>query len=98
VSLGDCAVTSNIPGMRNAFGVQAVLDRAYVDTVSMKRPAPSHVIPALLERVRPIHEVVEVDVFVPGCPPSAEVIFETLQNLLSGRPAHDGRSVPRFGA
>jgi NAD-reducing hydrogenase small subunit len=98
VSLGDCAVTSNIPGMRNAFGAQAVLDRAYVDTVSMKRPAPSQVIPLLLERVRPIHEVVEVDVFVPGCPPSAEIIFETLQNLLSGRSAHHGRSVPRFGA
>ena len=98
VSLGDCAVTSNIPGMRNTFGVQAVLDRAYVDTVTIVKPAPSSVIPALLDRVRPIHEVVPVDVFVPGCPPSADVIFETLQNLLAGRSAHYGRSVPRFGA
>src|SRR5260370_18535887 len=86
VSLGDCAVTSNVPGMRNAFGVQAVLDRAYVDTVTIPGPAPHSVIPALLDRVRPIHEVVLVDVFIPGCPPSAGLIFNTLQDLLPGRP------------
>src|ERR1035438_9478150 len=41
VSLGDCAVTSNIPGMRNPFGVRSIIDRAYVDTVAIPRPAPS---------------------------------------------------------
>src|SRR6516162_3545154 len=61
VSLGDCAVTSNIPGMRNPFGVKAVLTRAYVDTVSIARPAPSAVVPKLLDRVCPVHEVVPVD-------------------------------------
>ena len=97
VSLGDCAVTSNIPGMRNPFGVQAVLTRAFVDTVAIQKPTPTAVIPALLDRVRPVHEVVPVDVFVPGCPPSADVIFETILNILNGRPAHaDG--VQRFGA
>jgi NAD-reducing hydrogenase small subunit len=97
VSLGDCAVTSNVPAMRNPFGVKAVLDRAYVDTVTIPGPAPDQVIPRLLERSRPVHEVVLVDVFVPGCPPSADVIFGVLDDLLAGRPPHSngGR---RFGA
>jgi NAD-reducing hydrogenase small subunit len=97
VSLGDCAVTSNVPGMRNPFGVQAVLDRAYVDTVTIPGPAPHSVIPALLDRVRPVHEVVPVDVFIPGCPPSADLIFNTLQDLLAGR-APGLAAQQRFGA
>ena len=86
ISLGDCAVTSNVPAMRNPFGVQAALDRAYVDNVTVPHAAPSQVIPALLERCRPVHEVVTVDVFVPGCPPSADLIFQTVADLLAGRP------------
>ncbi len=63
-----------------------MLDRAYVDTVTIPKPSLRRsVIPPLLDRVRPIHEVVPVDVFVPGCPPSADLIFDTLQDLLAGR-------------
>jgi NAD-reducing hydrogenase small subunit len=97
VSLGDCAVTSNVPAMRNPFGVQAVLDRAYVDTVTIPGPAPNAVIPALLERSRPVHEVVPVDVFVPGCPPSADTIFQVLSDLVEGR-MPDPDKHRRFGA
>jgi len=97
VSLGDCAVTSNVPSMRNPFGVKAVLDRGYVDTVTIPHALRSSVIPALLDRARPVHEVVAVDVFVPGCPPSADLIFQTLEDLLAGRsPQPDKRG--RFGA
>jgi NAD-reducing hydrogenase small subunit len=97
VSLGDCAVTSNIPGMRNPFGVKAVLERAFVDTVTIQKPAPTSVIPALLDRVRPIHEVVPVDVFVPGCPPSADLIYLILSDLIAGRTPSPGLE-GRFGA
>jgi len=97
VSLGDCAVTSNVPGMRNPFGVQTILDRAYVETVSIPKPAPNDVIPRLLERVRPVHEVVPVDVFVPGCPPSADTIYRVLSDLIAGhKPEANGHQ--RFGA
>ena len=95
VSLGDCAVTSNVPSMRNPFGVKAVLDRAYVDTVTIPHAPPSSVIPALLDRSRPVHEVVDVDVFVPGCPPSADLIFQTVEDLLDGTLPHEKG---RFGA
>jgi NAD-reducing hydrogenase small subunit len=97
VSLGDCAVTSNIPGMRNPFGVRAIIERAYVDTVSIPRPAPSSVIPRLLDRVRPVHEVVPVDVFVPGCPPSADTIYKLLTELIAGSKAPTLGDL-RFGA
>jgi NAD-reducing hydrogenase small subunit len=97
VSLGDCAVTSNIPGLRNTFGVRAVLDRAFVDTVAIPKPAPASVIPRLLDRVRPVHEVVPVDVFVPGCPPSADTIYNLLSDLIAGR-TPQGNGHNRFGA
>ena len=48
--------------------------------------------PQLLARVRPVHEVVKVDYFLPGCPPSADAIHEFLMDLLEGRaPAPEGR-------
>ncbi len=97
VSLGDCAVTANVPGMRNSFGVKAVTDRAYCENVSIGSGVPTEVVPKLLARVRPVHEVVPVDVFVPGCPPSADTIFYVLSELLEGRnPELSSRT--RFGA
>jgi NAD-reducing hydrogenase small subunit len=97
VSLGDCSVTSNVPGMRNSFGVKKVMTRAYVDTVTIAGKAPDSVIPALLDRVRPVHEVVPVDVYIPGCPPSADTIFHTLMNLVTGQTTEPA-GASRFGA
>ena len=94
VSLGDCAVTGNVTALRNMFSVDDVLNRAYRETSSVVTGIPSGnaVIPRLLDRVRPVHEVVKVDYFVPGCPPSADTIHSVLIALLEGRePAQDGR-------
>lgn len=97
VSLGDCAVTANVPSMRNPFGAAAILRRAYIENVTLNPQIPSQVVPRLLKRVRPVHEVVKVDVFVPGCPPSAETIGYVVNELLDGRiPDLTGRT--RFGA
>lgn len=85
VSLGDCAVTANVPSMRNAFGVKAICDRAYRENVTLDAGMPDQVIPKLLDRAVPVNEVVPVDVFVPGCPPSADVIFYVLKELVEGR-------------
>ena len=97
VSLGDCAVTANVPGMRNPFGVKAVCDRAYRENVTLNPGTPTQVIPALLPYARPVHEVVKVDVFIPGCPPSADVIHFALSELLDGR-LPDLSAKTRFGA
>ncbi len=97
VSLGDCAVTANVPSMRNPFGAQAVLERAYIENATLQPQIPHQIIPPLLKRVRPVHEVVKVDVFVPGCPPSAATIGYVVTELLAGRmPDMAGKS--RFGA
>ena len=97
VSLGDCSVTANVPGMRNPFGAKAVCDRAYTENVSLNPGTPTQVIPALLPYSRPVHEVVKVDVFIPGCPPSADVIHNVLSELLEGRQPEIS-SMTRFGA
>ncbi len=97
VSLGDCAVTANVPSMRNPFKVDAVLDRAYNENVTIKSQIPNEVIPSLLPYSRPVHEVVSVDVFIPGCPPPADVIYEALTALLEGQPL-DLTGKTRFGA
>jgi NAD-reducing hydrogenase small subunit len=97
VSLGDCAVTANVPAMRNPFPVQAVYDRAYCENVTLAPGTPHEMIPRLLPYARPVHEVVTVDVYVPGCPPSADVIYYTLTELLEGREP-DLSSRTRFGA
>ena len=97
VSLGDCAVTANVPGMRNPFPVQAMYDRAYRENVTLHPGVPDQVVPRLLPQARPIHEYVAVDVFVPGCPPSADTIFYCVSELLAGRqPELSSRT--RFGA
>ena len=86
VSLGDCAVTGNVTALRNMYGVDEVLDRAYRETATVLVGIPSgnSVVPRLLARVRPVHEVVNVDYFIPGCPPSADVIYASIVALLDG--------------
>jgi NAD-reducing hydrogenase small subunit len=97
VSLGDCAVTANVPSMRNPFGVEAICDRAYRENVTLDPGTPQQEIPKLLPRSRPVHEWVAVDVFVPGCPPRADVIYFVVTELLAGRQPELSAKT-RFGA
>ena len=106
VSFGDCAVSANVPGLRNLWaGVeggsrQSVLERGYVelaDTGAQHPHAPG-IVPELLERVLPLHEVIPVDHYLPGCPPSAERIRACLEPLLRGElPAMEGPAMLGFG-
>ncbi len=85
VSLGDCAVTGNVSAMRNPFGVIPILERVYHEPDLLHPATPHSDLPALRERVCPLHEVVHVDLFVPGCPPDAATIAYCLDALLEGR-------------
>ncbi len=85
VSLGDCAITANVPGMRNPFPLEAVLNRAYVETASLGKQIPTQVIPRLLPKSTPVHEIVKVDYFVAGCPPHRNLIYQVLCDLIEGR-------------
>ena len=96
VALGDCAVTGNVPAMRNNFVLADVLSRSYVENATANPGAPSHEVPKLEPKVIPLHELVPVDLFVPGCPPSADLIYFILSEVLAGRvPDLAGKS--RFG-
>ena len=97
VAMGDCAITSNVPGMRNAIGPEAVLRRAYLENANLQQQIPTEGLPKLLPAARPIHNFVKVDVFLPGCPPSAETFHTALTALLAGEPI-DVSALTRFGA
>jgi NAD-reducing hydrogenase small subunit len=97
ISLGDCAVNGNVPAMRNQFKLEAVMDRAYRENVTVHPVIPTVNVPALFPQVRPIHGCVDVDVFVPGCPPHADAIWYVLNELIEGR-TPDPSEVTRFGA
>ena len=88
VAFGDCAVTGNVTALRNPLGdPKAVLERAYTDPADLHRKIPCElpVVPPLLPRATPIHQVVQVDFFQPGCPPSADLIFYAVTELVAGR-------------
>ncbi len=90
VSFGDCAVTANVPAIRNQLGLgnaESVLQRAYVECAQANPGVPKEpgIVPALLPRVMPVHEVVPVEYFLPGCPPPADRIKAFLGAVLEGK-------------
>ena len=102
VSFGDCAVTANVPAMRNQFGLgnaESVLQRAYIESAQDTPcvPKADGIVPKLLARVMPVHEVVHVEHFLPGCPPPAAYIKALVSQLLSGgEPKLEGKQI-KFG-
>ena len=87
IALGDCAMTGNIPALRNQQKLQEVFERAYVESESTQvgEVPDSSEVPKLLTKVRPIQEFVKVDACIPGCPPDADAIWYALTELLAGR-------------
>lgn len=85
VALGDCAVTGNVPSMRNGIPVKALLERGYVEGSDVNHRPPTDGVPALLRNALPVHEVVRVDLEIPGCPPKADAIAYVLMEVLAGR-------------
>jgi NAD-reducing hydrogenase small subunit len=88
VALGDCAVTTNITGMRNYFPLKEVFDTSYRNAISNDHlgEVPGH--PSLLrlhDKVVPLQEVVTVDFVIPGCPPNADIIFYVMNEFLNDR-------------
>jgi NAD-reducing hydrogenase small subunit len=98
VSFGDCAVTGNVTSLRNPLGgADVVLGRSYLDPADDGPRIPLAPVPPLLDKVKPAHQVVPVDLFLPGCPPAAAKIREVLEAVTAGRlPELRGESI-RFG-
>ena len=100
VSFGDCAVTGNITALRNPLGsAEPVLQRCYVEAAALHGQIPKEpgIVPKLLDRVIPVHQVVPVDFYLPGCPPPAPRIRAVLESLLKEEEPHlEGKEI-RFG-
>ena len=102
VSFGDCAVTGNVPAMRNQLGLdnaENVLQYAYIENAQNNPNVPKAdgIVPQLLEWVLPVHEVVHVEYYLPGCPPPADRIKAVLGQMLSGvKPKLEGANL-KFG-
>ena len=88
VALGACAVNGGIPAMRNSFELKECLEESYIDGIGVTNPKIPNdpEIPMLLNKVHPIHEVVKIDYFLPGCPPTADAIWTFLTELIEGKP------------
>lgn len=94
VAFGDCAVTGNVTALRNPLGVALeVLRPIYGEHY----PDEPKIVPVLLDRVQPVHEVAPVDYFLPGCPPPAPRIKAVLEALLDGRMPELAGAEIRFG-
>jgi NAD-reducing hydrogenase small subunit len=99
VSFGDCAVTGNVTSLRNKLGVDDLLTKVYHEGPGA---APTDgdangIMPALLPRVVPVHQLVPVDALIPGCPPDPERIWAAVSALLEGEPVVLGAEMRRFG-
>jgi NAD-reducing hydrogenase small subunit len=90
VSVGECAIMGGLPALRNGIPVRECLEEAYrtgptVDPGNRIIPGDED-LPIILDRVYPLHEIVKIDAFLPGCPPSADLIWEALTAIVEGRP------------
>jgi NAD-reducing hydrogenase small subunit len=99
VSFGDCAVTGNVTALRNSCKVSEILGAVYHRGPGSAPQGPAAVqeLPALLPRVLPVHQVVGVDAFLPGCPPDADRIWTALGALLRGEPVRLEEHQRTFG-
>ncbi len=89
ISVGECAIMGGLPALRNDIPLRECLEEAYLTgptAVQGQRIIPHHVdLPKILDRVYPCHEIVKIDYYLPGCPPSADLIWAALSGLLSGK-------------
>ena len=88
ISIGQCAITGGLPAMRNGIPLQELFAESYLKGVSLHNALipNDEDIPIILDRVYPCHEIVKVDAFLPGCPPSAEMIWAALSAIAEGKP------------
>ncbi len=98
VALGACAINGGLPAQRNHLALESCLREVYVVREGLSQPGVPNdpELPLLLDKVHPIHEVVRVDYFIPGCPPSGPAIWKFLSDLIAGRTPRLSHELLRF--
>lgn len=96
VAFGSCAHIGGIPGLANLFDRKSIFERVYhtqstanpdgVEPQTKTRmPEGDLTIPEFYDTVMPLDHVVEVDYYVPGCPPTPKQIWAVVQAIVSGQ-------------
>jgi NAD-reducing hydrogenase small subunit len=87
IAVGACSINGGLPAMRNPVPLEECMKEAYLDGIGVENPMIPNdpELPLLLNQVHPIHEVVKIDYSLPGCPPSADVFWKFLTDLIAGR-------------
>jgi NAD-reducing hydrogenase small subunit len=87
IAMGACAFNGGVPALRNHYSLKECLEESYLNGVGVVNPLIPNdpEIPLLLNKVHPIHEIVKIDYFLPGCPPSGDAIWTFLNELLAGQ-------------
>jgi len=99
IALGACAVNGGLPAQRNHLDLRNILEAVYAtDTglASGTQVPNDKELPLTLNKVYPIHEVVKIDYFVPGCPPSGDAIWKFLTDLVAGHTPHLGHGLIHY--
>ncbi|MDP2751395.1 MAG: NADP oxidoreductase [Rhodocyclaceae bacterium] len=98
VAVGACAVNGGLPALRNHLDLRDILEEVYHTEAGIAHGGIPNdpELPLPLNKVHPIHEVVKVDYFLPGCPPPADAIWKFLTDLLDGRTPHLGHGLLRY--
>lgn len=99
VSFGDCATTGNVTAMRNRFSPDEIMHRSYIELADGDPTVPSEfmTIAKLLPQAKPLHEVIKVDAFIHGCPPTADQIWFAVSALVEGRIPELPNAYLRYG-
>jgi [NiFe] hydrogenase diaphorase moiety small subunit len=88
VAVGECALWGGVPSMRNTIPLSECLEEAYLDSITSMPDecvVPYHEdLPKILDKVYACNEIVEIDYYIPGCPPDANHIWKSVLSLISG--------------
>jgi F420-non-reducing hydrogenase small subunit len=97
IAYGSCAHTGGIPGLANQFEREEVLRYVYEEspsTINSQKTRPEvkiisngHTVtlPNFFHVVRALDQVIDVDYYLPGCPPTPKLLKQALEALLSGK-------------
>ena len=97
VAFGTCAHIGGIPSLANLFDRRQIFQRVYHDSPSTVNPEGIEpqprtampegelTIPEFYDTVRPLADLVDVDYYVPGCPPTPTQIWNVVQAIVSGQ-------------
>jgi [NiFe] hydrogenase diaphorase moiety small subunit len=88
VGFGECAIWGGLPAMRNTIPLSECLEEAYLNCISSVADdceVPYHEdLPKILDKVYACSEIVDIDYFIPGCPPDANHIWKSVLSLIAG--------------